>query len=378
MKDLYSYKRVPYCKTCMTVGCKKFTKCNYHTNICCMCNNKEICKVCKKEKPDNPILLKREFIHECGFGSVEDVTKILEKIKSWKSTLKIETCLLEGYKNSCVYDNTDIVKLLLNEIDDSKLYEIGIIDAFKNASLSVIKFLLDCILDDCILNCILDSNDNKANDYIGYIFRKLDGPAIVLIKNLKSQKDIEKYENKYKEYRINLFNLLVSKGANDFNFCLLNSCIYQNVELAKLSIENGANNISESLIIACNGGTSINTDLINYLLSEKYLTCMDINTYNQCLYNLCSINISNDYNKKNKSNIPLYIVKFIELGANNYNQCLIKACENDNIFAIDLLINKGANNFNTAMYYVSKSYSNVNEIKKILIKHGANKYTDYH
>lgn len=379
MKELYSYKRIEYCKECKTTDCRKFTPGKYHTNTCCVCKKRDICKSCKKEKPDNPIVLREKFINGCKNGSIETVSNIIETMINVIKTSMLQAYLIEGFNNSCIYDNVEITKLLIQKYDIKEyrfdIYEINIICAFNNASFNVIELLLGYI------------TDVDLNNYLGYVFRKLDGPNIVVIKDQKNQKDIEKYENKYNTYRLNLFHLLVSKGANDFNFCLLNSCIYQNIELAKLSVEKGANNIKESLIIACSTSTSTSTntstDLINYLLSEKNKQCTDtdINTYNQCLYNLCSVNMCNMYYavEKNKSIIPIHIhiAQFIELGANNYNECLIQACIHSNIFAVNMLINKGANNLNTAMYHVSKTYSNLDEIKKILIKHGANKFSDY-
>jgi len=115
------------------------------------------------------------------------------------------------------------------------------------------------------------------------------------------------HKNKNISININIVHKLIKNGYNNWNTGLLYACRYGNIDIVKLMIEKGATNDN-------NGFRPI---------------------FNHALYNACLFN--SGYN----------IVKYmIEIGADNYNEGLYYACRSRNLDIINLLIDKGANDWN--------------------------------
>lgn len=69
-----------------------------------------------------------------------------------------------------------------------------------------------------------------------------------------------------------------------------------------------------------------------------------------------------------------FVVKSIELGANNFNLALLEACATPHIQIVKLLITHGANNFNQSLKEACRASQL--EIVKLLIAHGADNWND--
>jgi len=138
-----------------------------------------------------------------------------------------------------------------------------------------------------------------------------------------------------------------------WNQLFYEACLNQKIDIINYIIERGQiTNFEKGLVSACRNsdGDNQTIQLMISLIGQN----MSINNWERCLVDCC------DYHNVN-------MVKFlIEMGANNFNESLLWACEfrededksTDAMKIIDLLIERGANNF-IECFYVSCYFGNL-------------------
>lgn len=159
---------------------------------------------------------------------------------------------------------------------------------------------------------------------------------------------------------INIINLAIEKGANDFDQALYGACEGGNMEIVNLMIEKGAKIGYSILFWACLGG---HIEIINLMIKKGAKNFND-GFYGACqggdmrIVELMIGKGANDFNLglygaclRGHMNIVLYM---IEKGANNYNQGLLQACWIGHLEIVNLMVEKGATKFSSGLSITSK------------------------
>jgi len=132
-----------------------------------------------------------------------------------------------------------------------------------------------------------------------------------------------------KNNQINIIKLLISEGKySDVNYGMYVSCRYSQmsiirIEIIKLFLSLGANKYADALYGLCQNDSDSDLEIINIFL--PFLTEEYVNNYN--------IKIRRVYNIKE----------------NFWNKCFNLATKNNKINVFDLLLSKGAYNFNDGL-----------------------------
>jgi ankyrin repeat protein len=132
---------------------------------------------------------------------------------------------------------------------------------------------------------------------------------------------------------IDIVQLMITYGANDWNNGLLKACESGHIELANLMISSGADNWNIGLLGACNGG---------HLELAKLMISHGANDWNWGLFGACR-----------GGHLELAQL-MISLGANDWDDGLYGACTGGYIKLINLMISLGAIHCN----WCKKSLSN--------------------
>jgi ankyrin repeat protein len=199
---------------------------------------------------------------------------------------------------------------------------------------------------------------------------------------------------------LEIVNLMIKKGENNWNWGLRGACIGGHLEIVKLMIEKGANYWKHGLTDACKGGhfdsdnarstrfaydnARSRLEIVNLMIekgandwgSGLYNACYSGNleivklmikngadNWNDGLYGACEgghfcynnhcacFTYDNAHSTRfaydNARSTRLEIIKLmIEKGANNWNDGLCSACRNENLEIVKLMIEKGATHCN--------------------------------
>ena len=144
------------------------------------------------------------------------------------------------------------------------------------------------------------------------------------IRSIISEGELKQYELNWGLYgackgaRLDVINLLLSKGANHWNWGLQGACeegapgknVANLLEVANLMISKGANNLDDPLYFACSRAG--NLDMINFLISK---------------------------------------------GASNWNWGLFGACKAGHLNVVNLMLFKGADKLDSGLQYACESGS---------------------
>lgn len=161
---------------------------------------------------------------------------------------------------------------------------------------------------------------------------------------------------------IEIVKLMIEKGAIDFNGGLNSVCVCckpPNLEIAELMIQQGANDLETYLQYACDKG---------YMELAKILIKNGAVNFNEGLMRACS------------SNQPKMIKLMVKHGAVNFNEGLVYACVkniSDGVESVEMMIAYGATNMDECltgiMKYWGKTPRNhtIREAVKVLINKGA-------
>ena len=119
-----------------------------------------------------------------------------------------------------------------------------------------------------------------------------------------------------------MVDLMIEKGANDWNDALVYACESGNIETAKKIIEKGATNYSWSLPRACSSG---NIEIVKLLIEKG------ANSFDDALGSVFILR-------------GLEIIKLlVEKGAKSFNNYFMISCFSSNKQLVEFLIEKGAN-----------------------------------
>lgn len=125
-----------------------------------------------------------------------------------------------------------------------------------------------------------------------------------------------------------IINILINKGANNWNYALLGACKGNHIDIAENMINKGANNIVDTFINTCIYGK---LEVIKYLINYYFEYINNLDTLNNGLYYACG-----------NGNIEL-VHLLINLGANDWNNGLTNSCLNNRQQIINIMLSKGAN-----------------------------------
>lgn len=212
---------------------------------------------------------------------------------------------------------------------------------FDILHLDVIPIIFDYLPQKDLIN-IKYTNQLLYNQYEKYMkYNKF-----VYIDDLNSLYDA--YENKYyisfnnisKDIDLNIclyyacefgdnyiIDLLIKKGANNWNYGLFGACRGDNINIAEYMINKGANNIVDTFINTCIYGK---LEVIKYLINNYFEYINNLNTLNSGLYYACG-----------NGNIDL-VHLLIQLGANDWNNGLTNSCLNNHQQITNIMLKKGA------------------------------------
>ena len=179
-------------------------------------------------------------------------------------------------------------------------------------------------------------------------------------------------------HTMNIINLLIEKGADDWNSGLDGACkgSRDNINIVKLMIDKGASNISEKYvyprdkyIIAKLLSLGVSMDKLKYIngITSLYKLCKDGNII-MILYA-----INRGYNKHNTGHL-FDVVRPYGFKANDWNGGLYGACEGGHMNIVNLMIEKGANYWNHGLY--GACHGGHMNIVNLMIEKGANYWTN--
>ncbi|MEM3858013.1 MAG: ankyrin repeat domain-containing protein [Candidatus Micrarchaeaceae archaeon] len=181
---------------------------------------------------------------------------------------------------------------------------------------------------------------------------------------------------------IDIMKLLISYGANNFNYALEGACRGEKVEAARFLLSYNVNDLFRSIYYACRSG---NLELIKLLISKG------IKHWDQALYGACKNgNIENvkyllqyaknpSYNEMFcyacKSNLELAKFLYTNYPCNyNLNCALFYACKYGKIEIVNYLLDLGADNVDYALKGACKGGKI--EIAKMMVNLGATDFND--
>jgi hypothetical protein len=197
----------------------------------------------------------------------------------------------------------------------------------------------DDILNEIIVN--LDRPSLLSTSLVSIIWKRLSLAQVIEIKNIKEfenacrQGDIlsitkTKFNKKWLNYGLHgaceggpleLVDILIEKGATDWNNGLRGACKGGDPEIVRLMMERGADDWGDGVYKACQEG---HLELVK-LMIEKCANCWNYGLQGAC------------------EGGHLELVKLmIEKGANDWNRGLYTACRGGDFDIVKLMIEKGA------------------------------------
>lgn len=150
---------------------------------------------------------------------------------------------------------------------------------------------------------------------------------------------------------LDLVELMITKGAEDFNTGMQCACTNGHIEIMKLMILKGGTNWNGCLYGACYGGYEGYVKIAKYMIGKG----ATVSIFNECFERVCF-------------NGDLELAKIlVERGANNFNEGLLNACRGGHVDLVYLMIEYGANNFNESLNNCKENVV----ISNLLISKGA-------
>lgn len=322
------------------------------------------------------------------------LVKSLTGIQNWNS----------GLCGACKGGHLDIVKFaILKGADD---WQTAFLDACVGGNLDVVKLV------------IFESENTKDNQLVldlnrGFYYACTHGSSNMQMINLLISKGANNWNyglaGACNGVDMDLVQLMISKGANDWNLGLAEVCdgkyksdksdksdrsdksdkILQNttgLDIVRLMISKGANNLEFAVSSARFGGNLEILKLMisggrgNYWSSKNILECACSNGHLEIVkFFLEHYNTTNPIDMrcgamKACGNGHLEIVQLLLPTINNWNAALGNACFSGNISIVNLVVANGANDWNKALY--NACAGGHLELAKLAISKGANAWND--
>jgi ankyrin repeat protein len=160
----------------------------------------------------------RAFEIACSKNQVEIVNFLLTYLEdSCECEYDCECCYGRGFEEACYNDHIEIVKILLAFLKTNNFVRFFSI-AIKSGHIDIISLMLD--QENININNILCDPEITYTLY-------------------------DDYNDKIKA--IQIIELFISKGYNEFDYGLCSACRYNNIEIANFMISKGANNWDKAL-----------------------------------------------------------------------------------------------------------------------------------
>lgn len=220
----------------------------------------------------------------------------------------------------------------------------------SNTNNELIKLIVICgkqLLQTALYKAS-DAGNNEIVEIVENIFGKTDKTDKTDVIHPTCYNTNYRFHKACEKGDMNLVNLLISGGANDWNWGLVSACKYGHLEIIELMIIKGADDWNEGLYSACLHGFM----QIAELMITKGADDLDSGLYYACINGSMEL-----------------IDMLISKGTDNWNMGLEGACEGGHIEIVKLMIGKGANDWNEGFYNACKS-GNMEIVKLILTKGG--------
>lgn len=299
--------------------------------------------------------------------------------------LKIKKFIPEGFYMACRYGMLDIVKYYIEELNYNRNY-IDMFDVCLREHIHIVKYFLD-------LNIFVPTNCVRETCKTG----NLELVKLLLPKKPPVNENIL-YGACVSGNR-DLIDFVIANGFDNWDEGLSGACAGGHMDLMFEMVERGAKNWDNAFTEACGGG---HMNIIEYIVNnhtvnlkdgffegckmghleivkmfdkycddfDKIMGLMQCYDHYDVLKYLIETNHMENYDiimRVASAHGNMDIVKLmIEYGANDWNECLYRACETGNLELAKLMIEHGATDFNGALVR-SKGL----EIIKMLVELGA-------
>jgi ankyrin repeat protein len=238
----------------------------------------------------------------------------------------------------------ETVKILLSKISDKKTtINTVIMHACRHNKMDIVKFLIDEGADnfnDAIVECV----DNKEL-------------SDIILHNVTNNNNLFRYACRNND--IKLINVCLEKEV-DVNIGLLSAVNYGNIDTIRYLISKGANRFNKILWTICRSyKNKINIENIIYILNyvDNIRPQVLTNTiyYNNVEVAQCILESKFSFKQKKLNEALLLSIRhrrkqLVELllkkGANNFEEALDLAVDMKNYKLVKFLINKGAKSYN--------------------------------
>lgn len=306
--------------------------------------------------------LKQKYINACSFS---DIDTIVYMINEEEKIIKTEKVIIKCLNQACEIGNVTIVKLLVQHINTTDPYNIYYTRYINNKTIDYAFEGGNHEIICMILDILRRYNSNIIEQLLKGLYGACRGGNLEIFLTYKNK--LEKLDSKIVD---SIF----------INTCLGEACYSGNLDLVQLIISYGANNWNDGLAKACLG---CHLEIIKFML----LKGASVNWLNKniSLYYICKNNdvdivefFMENYNYKSESGLCDACrsgnMKIVELMTKkhtyDWNQCLEDACSGGNIEIVNFMIKKGATRWNSGLYGACIN-RHLNFVK-LMLQYGAN------
>lgn len=315
----------------------------------------------------------------CYSGDIEKVYELINDKDIYKD-------FYLGLYGACEGGHLNIVKLLIDKCSKkltSALFNV----ACTNGNIDIVKLLierdngliqslaLDCACESGnidLVNLLLKYNLNiRYNRYSKLFFACKSGNIDLIefiigsnLKEFKTQSWDEGLQGACRGGHLDAVKFIIKKS--NIQFCWKNAlnyaCAGGNLEIVKLVLQNIDNEIldidDDILYSACYGG---NIDVVNLIIELSIENATDY---------YWDFGFEGACDGGHSEIAKLIIEKGTDI---DYNECLNNAVYHDNIYLCKLILEKGANNIDDCIVYISGTRFHYDTLT-ILLKYGGNIY----
>lgn len=200
----------------------------------------------------------------------------------------LNKCLPRACKSKTF--NREMINYLVNKGANS--WKNCLPHACKSGCLETLKLVLENLKpgpDYCWNKCLVDACMSESLEMVEFMFEKCTTDLI------DTETRSECMWNACFMDNMDVINLLIKKGCNDWNHALHGACLYGhrreygayeygNIENAKVMVLNGATDLNYYLSLACSGGSA---ELAKFFIRSGASVNDRQHSFNSCLYQAC-------------------------------------------------------------------------------------------
>lgn len=297
--------------------------------------------------------LRQKYLDACLCG---DTITVVSMIKTEDLNFRNSKFLVECLKNACKGDQIEVCKIILghrNTLKQFSYHELRdiVFNACKIGNLRIYQYYTDTTKHTFRQSEIFQAACEFGNlDLIEYILNAKNHPE-KLSENFRDDLMLYACKSGY----IEIVNFVISRGGDHWDWGLHGVCCSKNdnVEIAKIMIENGGLPSHECFESACFSG---NINIVN-LLIECGVDCWEKGMSSAC--------------RGGHINIVIYM---IEKGATNWNRGMGQASQGGHLELVKFMISKGANDWNWGLRWGNCNYNM--EIVKFMFLQGSTNFNN--